>query len=462
MKKLFVPILLLLSMVISGLSACVTPTTTPPDATAEITSGDETSAETDDVTTGENVEPEPPKTVIFEAGASSFSIVRPNLSSKYLMALINQFAERMTASYGAVLPIVSDSSSSLNKNDPTLNELLIGKTNREFSYDALDKLDSASGNRFVIKASQYKLAIIASTDYLTFEAMDYLFNNYVTSDDNGVPMLAVPSDLEYVSDDREVSEFPYKDYLKASKKIAFYSDSAIVAVPPTDSAKTVQGIGTDGKYIYANTVKKVNGVEIAYMRKFDMETNKSVAVSGPLDLGHANDITYDPVKKLLMVCYCSGTYRNVVYVDPETLTIVDTIDTKIVSRALDYVPTINGFVFADAYTNPKGIPDFTIVVTDYDFNPIRSFKCQNPKYTTQGLCTDGEFIFDVRWEKNAMNQSIVIHDLNGEYKQTAFYIDMSSEPESIFPYKGGFAIGLNNANRQIMYVKPAPEKWWAD
>lgn len=81
----------------------------------------------------------------------------------------------------------------------------------------------------------------------------------------------------------------------------------------------LQGVETDGKYIYLNFWDQKR--DKCIMVKVNAKTRKRVRASAPLRLYHGNDIAYDPSSKLLYVVYSDLKPFQVTIVDSKTLTI---------------------------------------------------------------------------------------------------------------------------------------------
>ncbi|MCL2736591.1 MAG: hypothetical protein FWD75_08190 [Propionibacteriaceae bacterium] len=92
--------------------------------------------------------------------------------------------------------------------------------------------------------------------------------------------------------------------------------------------KTVQGSATDGVYLYVNFSA---GDGKIIMGKFNLLSGQLVAHSQVMDLGHGNALTYDPYGMRLVATTKSdnnpaGYISPLVFIDPESLTIVGTQD----------------------------------------------------------------------------------------------------------------------------------------
>lgn len=85
------------------------------------------------------------------------------------------------------------------------------------------------------------------------------------------------------------------------------------------SYHVLQGVETDGKYIYLNFWNQKQ--DKCVMVKVNAKSRKRTRVSAPLRLYHGNDIAYNPSSKLLYVVYSDRKPFQVTIVDRKTLTI---------------------------------------------------------------------------------------------------------------------------------------------
>lgn len=149
-------------------------------------------------------------------------------------------------------------------------------------------------------------------------------------------------------------------------------------------AYTPQGACTDGTYIYRALVEHDD--QATKLQKLDLQGNIVLEKTDTV-YGHANDMTYCSKDGLLYIAHSSST--SIVYkVDPNTLTLVDTIDIGRTIWGIDYNATYDLFVLG-------GVGDAYISVYTYNFSFMYRIKESNA-YTglvRQGLtCTDN-YIF---------------------------------------------------------------------
>ncbi len=338
--------------------------------------------------------------------------------------------------------------------DPAAFEILLGQTNRPESQALLDKLTAAGGARFGISMSENKLAIAGTSTYQLYLAFDYLLNNFVTDGDGGVT-LQVEQGFEYISEDSGKNAFDIDTLIELDRGMSFVVTETLVKKIPAKKPgySVMQGGGTDGKYAYVALINKSVAPEHAIIYKYDLETLELVKFSEPIPTCHTNDITYDSKNHRLVISRCTADdgYLGLCFVDPDTLELKETITTSVVNRAVDYIAETDQYLLAS---------NWTLTLTDSNFNKISSFTCNDPQYTTQGCYCDGKYIYDVRYVSKSAIHYIVVHTLDGKYIGTVPLYGLSNaEPENMFFYNGRFIMGCNKTN-SLYEIELLPEKWW--
>ena len=221
----------------------------------------------------------------------------------------------------------------------------------------------------------------------------------------------------------------------------------VATVPHDNVSTTSQGGYTDGTYHYQLFIKKdtENNEEnnIVRLVKCDLATGEVVQISDPLPLNHANDLTYNAKRGLFVAVHNNPHRKWVSLIDPETLTVVETVkmDTKIYSIAYNqardqYVVGLSGgqtFCFLDADFNR---------VDDVVYQPTD----QTEGYTTQGAACDENFIYFVLYKENA----ITVYDWDGQFV-TLIKLAVSGEPENLNVVDGVIYIGVGTAAGTIVY-----------
>ena len=69
--------------------------------------------------------------------------------------------------------------------DPNAKEILIDKTNRQESQDALAKLESKEGDAYIVEITENKIVITGKTESSTLRGISYFISNYVIASKKG-------------------------------------------------------------------------------------------------------------------------------------------------------------------------------------------------------------------------------------------------------------------------------------
>ena len=187
-----------------------------------------------------------------------------------------------------------------------------------------------------------------------------------------------------------------------------------------------QGAATDGRYVYTAMKKELsNSVEVDKIVKIDMTTWEVVQESEELPLDHANDMTYDPVKDLLVVTNMKDC--KITLIDCDTLTVVETKTPPYGTYGAGYLG--DGKIVFLGYGYPSGI----VIASSTDYTPISSSTLVNATgYTGQGLGNDENYIYVPLSPGAGNNDNIVqIYTAEGEYLGTA-HMALNWESETIF------------------------------
>jgi hypothetical protein len=441
MKKLW-KICLLTLLLCTALSSCGEKEESP----AQTTETTQTTTETEAVTTAA---PEP--LTVFANGKSEYKIVRSGKVNGVEQNLFLQFYLQMDQRSGCKFAYIEDTIAFNKAPDPTAKEILLGMTNREESIALMDKLNALGGNHFGITVGEHKIAIVGTDSYQTFLGLDYLMTNFIQADETGIPVMYAEAGFEYISEGNNNSTpFDLVELRDSGRGFIFAMTERVIRVPSVEGSSIMQGGGTDGKYAYYALIDKSTATETAVISKYDLDTMDLVMTSKVLPTGHTNDITYDSKNNRLAISSGLDGWRGTIFLDPDTLEIIDHQVAPIGNRGMEYLPSTDQYIIANGYT---------IYTTDAALNPISSFTCQNPQYTTQGLTCDEKFVYDVRYNNAGGTHYIVIHDMQGNYIGSARLAGINYEPENLIIHNGEFYLGCNQSN-SVYHLELTPEYWW--
>lgn len=152
----------------------------------------------------------------------------------------------------------------------------------------------------------------------------------------------------------------------------------------TTGAYTPQGGCTDGTYIYRALV--AHDDQPTMLQKFDM-SGMLVGQSTLNVYGHANDMTYCSKDGLLYIAHSSST--SIVYkVDPNSLSLVDTINVGPAIWGIDYNETDDVFILGNV-----GAAYLSVYTYNFDF--MYRIKMNNPfsGLVRQGISSNSNYIF---------------------------------------------------------------------
>ncbi len=404
-----------------------------------------------DAPTGDAKVDEVPETFfVANGGESGYSVVRADEAAATIKTLSIEFRAELEKRVGSTISIGNDFLMPGNDPDPTAKEILIGDTNREESVKLRALLDAAGeGERFAVYAAGPKVAVIGTSTYMTYKGLCHLLDGIVT-DADGNAVLELTKGYEYVSDVYTVATFDIAEEQAAGRNLVFNVGKKVAKLPNNDGYGTLQGGGSDGTYAYYAMINSTN--DNAYIYKYRIDTWELVKRSGALPTVHSNDITYDPVNNRLVLSTCTANdgYLGVCTVDADTLELIDSFKIGVPIRALDYLPGENRYLLG---TN------FYFTLTDENFNVIQKIDCPGKNYTSQGLCCDGKYIYDVRYIKSSTTHCVVVQGLDGTYYGEITLNGAPSEPENMFRHGDIFYIGCNGAD-SVYEVELLPEHYW--
>ncbi len=398
---------------------------------------------------------EPVKTdvVISPENAGSVNIIRSQelRSGSLYVKLCIDFRKELEKRLSAKLNLKDDFMMPNQTIDPDAPEIIVGDTIREESIALNEKIAATGKNSYGIYVKGQKIAVGGTSPHLVYLALEYLLKNFIFEDASGNKQLKLEDGFEYI----ETAEYNYptpSEVINSGRDFAFYTVEKIAKIPTTSGFTTVQGGGSDGKYAYYCVINKSTSPETAIIHKFDMSTWELVATSGTIESMHSNDIAYDSKNHRLVISCCSSSdnYRGLVFVDPDTLKSTGYIIAPTAGRAIDYIPEKNQYIIATNYS---------YFITNENFETIDVKPDGFPQLTTQGFCTDGEIIYDPRWDNKASHQTISVNTVDGKFIGAVPLYDIVGEPESIFIDGDTFIMGCNNSNAVYRLVLTYTD-WW--
>lgn len=207
-----------------------------------------------------------------------------------------------------------------------------------------------------------------------------------------------------------------------------------LSIPQDDRYESLhlQGGGTDGRYGYYLMLETLDsGDGRTKLVKVDLESWEIVAEVHDLELGHANDLTYDPRQNRLIVTPC-GPKLYVLDADSLAVTEALTLDTQ--QYSLEYHPGKDRYV--------AGISNsYDGAVLDGSFQLLQTHTGVFNRGVRQGMTCDDNYIYYLRY--GTSNNYIVVYDWEGNYI-TCLTLPMVGEAENLFIRGDKFILGVHH------------------
>ena len=395
-----------------------------------------------DVTTTEQptIETEPPAPevlVIADNGKSDFKVIRSEEAQGYYLDTAKTVNQKIKSEISSDIKLSVDWINPLEPSPEKAHEILLFDTIRAESQAALADLNF---DGYLIRVTDCKVVIVGSSPASCNAALYHFFDTLIPENTKD-GIIALPIGLE-IKQEFDSASIDIGKALVEGKPIG--ADFEILfEYKGTDDFKTAQGAATDGKFAYVVMKKKEGDTETDRIIKIDMASWEIVKESEELALDHGNDMTYDPVKNQLVV---TNMFNNIISViDPETLTITKQVKPAYGTWATGYIDGTEQYTFL-AYGTPSGL-----VITDSDFNPIRSSVLTGADgYIGQGMDADAKYAYVPLSPNTGKTDNIVqIYDLaTGEYLGI-ISIGTKMESESMFHVGNDFYIHFNSSGSKI-------------
>ena len=187
---------------------------------------------------------------------------------------------------------------------------------------------------------------------------------------------------------------------------------------------TLQGACANDGYGYFTLYNR--NKERCKIVKVDLNTLDVIKVSASLPIYHANNLTYNTKKNLILATCCRVRTKRAVFVDPNTLRVVGKKDIKLkkskkIPKAV--VKKYKGFT-AIAYNEKHDCyvgrlrNNHNVIIFNGNLKPVKYVKLKGKRTNllNQGMESAGDYIYDVRSFKGKRKYNMVtIHTLSGAY-----------------------------------------------
>ena len=208
----------------------------------------------------------------------------------------------------------------------------------------------------------------------------------------------------------------------------------------------VQGGCTDGKHLYEFMVSRDS--RHCIIVKYDLATQKIIAYSEDMMLGHANDGAYNPNDNTIAITHCcdlTSPTSNIVYiVDAQTLTL----------KKIYELPKFDLFTITYNKNTRQYITASEKEIDYWDENfKLIDTKAINitPGWPSQGIECDGEYVYRLEFflgkggdYPKTMKNNIHVNDVESGEEVALIPLNMDRESENMFIYNGKFYVSCNN------------------
>ena len=381
--------------------------------------------------------PEVAKLILVEDGKTDFKVIRSENAVGYALDTASDVYRKLKNELSADFKLTEDWLNPLEPDPATAHEILLFSTARPESEAALADLNFEG---YIIRVTDCKVVIVGSSPASCNEALYCFFDQIIPENTEG-GVIALPVGLEVKAECKNEpidlrAAIAEGKTLGANFKILFEYKGR-------DGFTTSLGAATDGKYAYVIMKKNESGVETDRVIKVDMETWSVVLESEEMPLDHANDMTYDPVKKQLVVVNMLDNLVSII--DPETLTLTEQKPLSYGTWGVGYIDGAEQYAFL-AYGSPSGL-----VITDGAFNPIRSSALADTTgYVGQGMDADAEYAYVPLSPQSGTKDNIIqIFEIKTGKYIGKISVNTLMESESMFHVGDDFFLHFNNQGSKI-------------
>ncbi len=204
----------------------------------------------------------------------------------------------------------------------------------------------------------------------------------------------------------------------------------------------MQGGDTDGKYgYYAINDGGDQGESLTKIYKVDFATWEIVAISEPMQCGHANDVTYVSDTNELLVTWCENPIENVTVINAETLEYVSTVTLPYKHAVMDYSAGRKQYVLGGMGKN-----DYTVCDANWEFDS--NIPQSNMKFAMQSLECDDKLIYNIQSPNSGGSDGyLFVYNWDGELLHLITF-DMEYESENVCLYGNKMILAVNDHHEE--------------
>lgn len=370
---------------------------------------------------------------LLDNNKSEYSIIRADNESKAVVKSVSTIIKKLMAVTGYMFELGTDwTKEEVETVNTDSEEILIGETNRAETAEVLASLPE---NSYTVAIKNNKLVIVGTDDNMTVFALrdfdERILNNPELCSDGRLTVSE--KDCFTVTVDSKIG---LKEMIEEGYNYVATVET-VIKCKPEGQYSVGQGTASDGTYVYfAMRNRDDSGAVIS---KYRLDDGSFVAKSDVLDLGHANDMTYDFAKNRLVVAHGQSEGKILTIVYPETLEFVEDIKITHGSGAITYCVERGLFAISQGGK--------TLHIMDGDLKHIVSYsRTPASGYTAQGMGSDENYVF---FPMSGSSDNILeVYDWDGNYV-TRITVETVKESESLFYINGEYYVSFNSSGSEL-------------
>lgn len=191
---------------------------------------------------------------------------------------------------------------------------------------------------------------------------------------------------------------------------------------------SAQGSCSDGKYLYLMMNNNNSSNYLSSLHKIDLATGKTVQTVDKLDVGSANDMTYNSKTGQIVIATSEPDKYSIVVMNANTLKVVKDVKINLAIYSIAYDAQKNGYWL--------GISDsYNFAFVDASFKQVGStYTGNNTGYTKQSTeCANGVIYF-----LHSNQNAIVIYENDGSFATTSTLSSINSASAQSICYANGY------------------------
>ena len=284
-------------------------------------------------------------------------------------------------------------------------------------------------NSYAVQVIGRKIVIIGSDEVLTVKALKDFCDKVLDNPERTMAgkLTILPEDSFTVTLDK-----PYTVGDMVADGLTPTADyTEILHTPKQGQYSISQGAASDGTFVYiALRNSDDSGAVIA---KHRLDDGSFVAVSEPMNLGHANDMTFNTEKNLLVVAHGQKQGKIITLVNPDTLEFIEDVNIEKGAGAITYNPATNAYAISQGGKSLHMLDKDLGYVTSHERTKLEG-------YTAQGMGSDENYIY---FPMSGSGQNILdTFDWDGN-RICQVILPTPHESESLFYVNGRHFVSFN-------------------